>query len=165
MSDRAFDALHEAILDLASPDVTIAEVNRITEELSTKGVKAWMIRRLVNAGLTVTLGEQKQALPQPAQWYPAVQRWPVACRLCGVEVVRGELVSLGKLPDQSWTVECLSCRELKQSGERAKSARMWALAKDDDPDSLLAAILEHTPADLRQEVEDDLTLALEAGRG
>ena len=39
------------------------------------------------------------------------------------------------------------------------------MAKDDDPDSLLAAILGHAPAELRQEIEDDLSMALEASRG
>jgi hypothetical protein len=163
MSDRAYDSLYGAILDLAGPDVTIAEVNRITEELHGQGVKAWMIRKIVKAGLSVSLGAS--GLSEPRAWYIGIQRWPVACRLCGSEIRRGSHMSIGKLPAGEWAIECAGCRAVDPSSERAKAARTWALSKDDDPDSLLVAILDHAPVELREEIEDDLSLALEAGRG
>jgi hypothetical protein len=39
------------------------------------------------------------------------------------------------------------------------------MERDNDPDSLLAAILDHAPPELREEIEDDLAMALEASRG
>jgi hypothetical protein len=53
-------------------------------------------------------------------------------------------------------VTCGDCEPLDVTWERAAEARRWAVEKDDEPDSLLGAILAQTPALHREQVADDL---------
>jgi hypothetical protein len=94
------------------------------------------------------------------------QSWATECAACRAEVARGELVWLRRV-GESWVVTCTRCEPLDPSSERATVARRKALEREPaDPDGLIEAILAHTSSpDLREAVEDDLTLALEAGRG
>lgn len=94
-----------------------------------------------------------------------VQRWASECIACEREVQRGELAWLRRDAADRWVVTCLDCESLDHSWERAEHARRLALERDDDPDSLLAAILAHTPPEQRGSIEDDLMSRLEAGRG
>ena len=77
---------------------------------------------------------------------------------CGREIRRGELVWLRKPDDGSWLVTCGDCEPVDHSSERAAQARLKALSKDDDPESLLEAIIRYSPTDIREELEDDLGL-------
>lgn len=96
------------------------------------------------------------------QRHVGCQRWPTECLVCGREVRRGELVWLRKDDAGHWLVTCADCEALDYSGERAASARKHALGRDDDPEQLLAAILEHTPPDERETVGDDLSMIVAA---
>lgn len=92
-------------------------------------------------------------------------RWPNGCTGCSEEIARGALCWYRRAEDDVALLFCSTCVHLDPTWERSTLARRRAIEKDDDPDSLLAAILAHTPGDHRAEVEDDLTLRLEAGRG
>ena len=50
------------------------------------------------------------------------------------------------------------CEPVDHSSERAAQARLKALSKDDNPESLLEAIIRYSPTDIREELEDDLGL-------
>jgi hypothetical protein len=91
-----------------------------------------------------------------------LQRWASECLSCEREVARGELVWLRKDAEGHWLVTCGDCEHLDHSWERASSARRHALEKDNDPEQLLEATLEHTPPDQRDAVEDDLSLVVAA---
>jgi len=95
----------------------------------------------------------------------AVQRWAGECVVCEREIERGELAWLRRDAADRWVVTCADCEPLDHAWERSENARRTALERDDDPESLLAAILAHTPPEQRDSVEDDLMLRLEAGRG
>jgi len=92
----------------------------------------------------------------------AVQRWPTECSVCEREVRRGELAWIRRDASDRWLVTCDDCEPLDHAWERAAVARKRALACDDDPEGLLAALLEHTPAEQRDAVADDLELAVAA---
>jgi hypothetical protein len=65
LSDRAFDSLFEILAEVAAEDMPVAEILRVGEELHRAGVRAVHVRRLLQAGLTVKLGEGGPRLPQP----------------------------------------------------------------------------------------------------
>jgi hypothetical protein len=87
-----------------------------------------------------------------------LQRWASECLSCEREIERGELVWLRKDSEGHWLVTCSECEDIDHRWERAASARAHALERDGDPEQLLEAILEHTPRELREVVEDDLSL-------
>ena len=53
---------------------------------------------------------------------------------------------------------CGDCEPVDHSSERAAQARLKALSTDDNPESLLEAIIRYSPTDIREELEDDLGL-------
>jgi hypothetical protein len=71
---------------------------------------------------------------------------------------------LRRTDDGKWQVTCSDCEPVDHDSERASEARLKALAKDGDPESLLHVILDHAPADVREEIEDDLAPVIEASR-
>lgn len=172
MSDPAtipsFDSLAETVAEIAASSVPVAEIISVTNRLAGAGITASDLRAIRAAGLAITLGPDEPKLERPRIWYVAVQRWPVPCRACGVEVKRGELGSLGKLRDGTWVVECASCRAVDERSERAEAARRWALDKEmsvgGDGEELIERMVEHAP-DLREQVEDLLMVVVAAREG
>jgi hypothetical protein len=70
--------LIDAIEEVATPQTTLAEILAVAEGLQKAGIESKVISALTRAGLTVTLGAE-DALPEPRQWYPAIQPW-AECR-------------------------------------------------------------------------------------
>jgi hypothetical protein len=165
VSDRSLDGLHEAVTEIAGQDVTLGEINRITEELHRAGVRAWCIRKLLKAGVTVSLGAPDAS--EPKSWFIACQRWATTCRRCSAEVGRGVLVNLGRLPSGEWAVECAECRPLDAHGERAQEACKKALLKEldgGDAEDLLSKMLDHAPDHSAREMVEDLMMVVVAAQ-
>jgi hypothetical protein len=57
LSDHAVDSLLEILAEVAAEDMPVAEILRVGEELHRAGVRAVHVPRLLQAGLTVKLGE------------------------------------------------------------------------------------------------------------
>jgi hypothetical protein len=172
------DALHDALVErLGHPHgakgSSRAAFRQATRRLADHGVVAEALDRLLIDYAVETL---KTLGPMPLasfldgklkvvdQRYVAVQRWATGCVCCEREVGRGEHVWLRRTDDGKWAVTCGDCEEIDHGSERAAQARLKALAKDGDPEALVTAILDHAPADLREEIEDDLALVIEASR-
>ena len=62
-------------------------------------------------------------------------------------------------------VTCSDCEEIDHSSERASAARLKALERDGDPEALLTAILARAPRDVREQIEDDLAMVIQAAGG
>jgi hypothetical protein len=164
MTDKGYDSLFESLVEIAGDDVPIGDINRMAEELHAKGMKAWMLKRLANAGVSVSIGGPP-ALPEPKAWFVAVQRWPTACRRCSLEVPRGAFCHLGRLPDDSWVIECGDCRDgLDVHGERAQEACKRAVLKEienGDAEDLIERMTALAPDhDAREMVEDLIALVV-----
>ena len=172
--DEAHDALLDALeraLGRAHGDRghSVAAFRNAARTLHDAGVNAASLSLVFhdlgveiarNNGPMTLVAHVNGSAPRDAR-FVVVNRWPSECSVCSSEIARGSLAWFRKpLGSTRGMVTCGDCESLDPISERAALARERALAKDDDPESLLAAILEHTPPHLRPAVEDALPTGL-----